>query len=47
MCRLAAYVGPQIPFENIVAALQQLLLFLSRDAYESKVSANGDDFDIA
>ena len=47
MCRLATYVGPQIPLENIVTATQYSLLFLSKDAYESKVSTNGDSFGIA
>ena len=47
MCRLAAYVGPQIPLENIVTAPQLSLLFQSKDAYESKVSNNGDGFGIA
>ena len=36
MCRLAAYVGPQIPLENIVTAPQHSLLFQSKDAYELK-----------
>ena len=47
MRRLAAYLGPQIPFENIVTPLQHSLLFLRKDAYESKVSTNGDGFGIA
>ena len=47
MCRLTAYVGPQIPLENIVTAPQHSLLFQSKDAYESKVSTNGDGFGIA
>ena len=47
MCRLAAYIGPQIPLENIVTAPQNSLLFQSQDAYESKVSTNEDGFGIA
>ena len=47
MCRLAAYVGPQIPLENIVTAPQLSLLFQSKDAYESKVSTNRDGFGIS
>ena len=47
MCRLAAYIGPQIPLENIVTAPKHSLLFQSKDAYESKVSTNGDGFGIA
>ena len=47
MCRLAAYIGPQIPLENIVTAPSHSLLSQSKDAYESKVSTNGDGFGIA
>ena len=47
MCCLAAYLGPQIPLENIVTAPQDSLLFQSKDTYASKVSTNVDDFGIA
>lgn len=47
MCRLAAYIGPEIPLENIVTAPKHSLLSQSKDAYESKVSTNGDGFGIA
>ena len=47
MCRLAAYVGPQIALKNIVTASQHSLLFQSKDTYESKVSTNRDGFGIA
>ena len=47
MCRLAAYIGPEIPLENIVTAPRHSLLSQSKDAYESKVSTNGDGFGIA
>ena len=46
MCRLAAYIGPEIPLENIVTAPKHSLLSQSKDAYESKVSTNGDGFGI-
>lgn len=46
MCRVAAYVGPKIPLENIVTVPQHSLLFQIKDAYESKVPANGDGFSI-
>ncbi|MGY8907730.1 hypothetical protein ABXT60_02270 [Candidatus Njordibacter sp. Uisw_056] len=47
MCRLAAYIGPEIPLESIVTAPTYSLLSQSKDAYESKVSTNGDGFVIA
>ena len=47
MCRLAAYIGPQIPLENIITAPKHSLLSQSKDACESKVSTNGDGFGIA
>lgn len=47
MCRIAAYIGPKIPLENIITAPQHSLLFQSRDAQESKVNMNGDGFGIA
>ena len=47
MCRLAVYVGPEIPLESIVTAPTYSLLSKNKDAYESKVSNNGDGFVIA
>ena len=47
MCRIATYLGPAIPIENIVTAPTHSLLSQSRDAEESKVSLNGDGFGVA
>lgn len=47
MCRLAAYIGPEIPLESIVTAPTYSLLSQSKDAYKFKVSTNGDGFVIA
>ncbi|MEM7194825.1 MAG: class II glutamine amidotransferase [Pseudomonadota bacterium] len=47
MCRIASYIGPQIPLENIVTAPKHSLLSQSEEATESKISFNGDGFGIA
>ncbi len=47
MCRLAAYLGQQIPIENIVIRPKHSLLVQSHDALESKIAVNGDGFGIA
>ncbi len=47
MCRLTAYVGPEIPLENIIVRPNHSLLIQSHDANEAKLNVNGDGFGIA
>ncbi len=47
MCRLAAYIGCEIPLENIIAKPRHSLLVQSQDAQEAKLRVNGDGFGIA
>ena len=47
MCRIATYIGPSIPIENIVTAPRHSLLSQSLHANESKVELNGDGFGVA
>lgn len=47
MCRLAAYIGAEIPLENIIARPRHSLLVQSQDAQEAKLRVNGDGFGIA
>ncbi|WP_417767584.1 class II glutamine amidotransferase [Stappia sp.] len=47
MCRLAAYLGAEIPLENIIARPRHSLLVQSQDAQEAKLRVNGDGFGIA
>lgn len=47
MCRLAAYLGTEIPLENIIAKPRHSLLIQSLDAQEAKLRVNGDGFGIA
>lgn len=47
MCRLAAYLGTEIPLENIIARPRHSLLVQSQDAREAKLRVNGDGFGIA
>jgi len=47
MCRLAAYVGPSIPLENIIVRPRHSLLEQSQHASEAKLAVNGDGFGIA
>ena len=47
MCRLAAYVGPEIPLENIIVTPRHSLLEQSHGATEAKLAVNGDGFGIA
>ena len=47
MCRLVAYIGENIPLENIIVRPRNSLLYQSQDAQESKLSVNGDGFGIA
>lgn len=47
MCRLTAYIGPEIPLENIVVKPRHSLVVQSREASESKTTVNGDGFGLA
>ena len=47
MCRIAAYVGPAIPLENIVVRPTHSLLDQSQHATEAKLAVNGDGFGIS
>lgn len=47
MCRLAAYVGPSIPFADIVIKPTHSLLEQSQHSTEAKVSVQGDGFGFA
>jgi predicted glutamine amidotransferase len=47
MCRLAAYLGPDIPLERIVILPKHSLLQQSQQANEAKLAVNGDGFGIA
>jgi len=47
MCRIAAYLGPAIPLENIVVRPTHSLLTQSQRANQAKLAVNGDGFGIA
>jgi glutamine amidotransferase len=47
MCRIAAYIGPSIPLENIVVKPSHSLIEQSQHASEAKLAVNGDGFGIA
>lgn len=47
MCRLAAYLGPDIPLERIIVLPKHSLLQQSHHANEAKLAVNGDGFGIA
>lgn len=47
MCRIAAYLGPAIPLENIIVRPAHSLLCQSQHATEAKLAVNGDGFGIA
>lgn len=47
MCRIAAYVGPSIPLENIIIRPQHSLLEQSQYATQAKLAVNGDGFGMA
>lgn len=47
MCRIAAYIGPEIPLENIIVRPAHSLLEQSQHASEAKLAVNGDGFGIA
>ncbi len=46
MCRITAYVGAEIPLENIIVKPKHSLLVQSQDAQEAKLAVNGDGFGI-
>ena len=47
MCRLTAYIGAEIPLENIIVKPKHSLLVQSHDATEAVLAVNGDGFGIA
>ncbi len=47
MCRLAAYLGPEVPLETIIITPGHSLLEQSHGATEAKLAVNGDGFGIA
>ena len=47
MCRLTAYLGPQIALERIIVTPSHSLLEQSQAATEAKLATNGDGFGIA
>ncbi len=47
MCRLTAYLGPEIALERIIVTPNHSLLEQSQAATEAKLSTNGDGFGIA
>ncbi len=47
MCRIAAYMGPAIPLENIIVRPAHSLLAQSQHATEAKLAVNGDGFGIS
>ncbi len=47
MCRIAAYLGPEIPLEDIISKPVHSLLEQSQHAAEAKLAVNGDGFGFA
>lgn len=47
MCRLAAYLGPDIPLGKIIVEPEHSLLDQSQQANEAKLAVNGDGFGFA
>ena len=47
MCRLAAYLGPERPLEEVIVAPQHSLLRQALAANEAKLAVNGDGFGVA
>ena len=47
MCRLTAYLGPEIALEKIIVLPRHSLLHQSQSATEAKLEVNGDGFGIA
>jgi predicted glutamine amidotransferase len=47
MCRLTAYLGPDIPLERSIVLPSHSLLQQSQQANEAKLAVNGDGFGIA
>jgi glutamine amidotransferase len=47
MCRIASYIGPEIPLENIIVCPNHSLLAQSQNANEAKLAVNGDGFGVS
>lgn len=47
MCRLAAYLGPEIPLADLIVRPPHSLMMQSQDAQEAKLAVNGDGFGFA
>lgn len=47
MCRWAAYLGPEVYLEDIIASPCHSLIAQSHDALEAKTRTNGDGFGVA
>ena len=47
MCRIASYLGPEIPLENIIVRPSHSLLAQSQNATEAKLAVNGDGFGVS
>ena len=47
MCRIASYIGPEIPLENIIVRPSHSLLAQSQHATEAKFAVNGDGFGVS
>ncbi len=47
MCRWAAYLGPQLYLEDVIASPCHSLIAQSHDAHEAKTRTNGDGFGVA
>lgn len=47
MCRIASYIGPEIPLENIIVRPNHSLLAQSQKANEAKLAVNGDGFGVS
>ena len=47
MCRIAAWIGPEIALEEVIVRPEHSLLTQSQHATEAKLAVNGDGFGIA
>lgn len=47
MCRIASYIGPAIPLENIIVRPKHSLLAQSQNAAEGKITVHGDGVGVA
>ncbi|MHC1547133.1 class II glutamine amidotransferase [Phyllobacterium sp. K27] len=47
MCRWAAYLGPELFLEDVIASPCHSLIAQSHDAHEAKTRTNGDGFGVA